>query len=126
MMGVGNEETGIIGVVVLLISVLMVSGLAVTAAHGDSCGHALDDHSHHHHQHQHQHHQCGGHDHHHVGHVGLEKQKVTERMLPEELAEEEDLKLYGLGDEHQHHRYDHYHDHGAAVDAELTGIGKVP
>lgn len=126
-MGVGSdEETGRIGVVVLLISALMVSGLAVAAAHGDSCGHALDDHSHHHHHHHHQHHQCGGghdHDHHHhVGHVGLEKQKV---MLPEELAEEEDLKLYGLGDEHHHHhhKYDHYHDHGAAGDAELTGIG---
>lgn len=113
-MGVGNEETGT-GVV--LIAVLMVSGLAVAAAHGDSCGHALDDHHHHHH-----HHQCGGHghhdedDHHHVAHVGLEKQKVRAPILPEELAEEEDLK-YGLGDGH------HHHHPGAAVDAELTGIG---
>ncbi|KAK4373403.1 hypothetical protein RND71_008787 [Anisodus tanguticus] len=71
------------------------------------------------------HHQCNhGHEghHHHDHDHGLSE--VKERKLLEELAEEEDLKLYGSGsrdnmDEHHHHH--HHHDgHGAK---DLTGLG---
>ncbi|KAE9610563.1 hypothetical protein Lal_00029681 [Lupinus albus] len=68
----------------------------------------------HSHDHDHDHHQCGGHghahhhahdhDHHHHHEVAKER-----TMLPEELAEEEDLKLYGFGYPHDydldHHLY---------------------
>lgn len=73
-------------------------------------------------------HQCShGHGHH--GHEGHHHDHdhgssgVEQRKLLEELAEEEDLKLYGFGshgsmDEHHHH---HHHDgHGVK---DLTGLG---
>lgn len=66
----------------------------------------------------HDYHQCNhGHGHHHHG-----SSEVKERKLLEELAEEEDLKLYGFGshdnmDEHHHHHHD---GHGVK---DLTGFG---
>ncbi|KAM3281443.1 IAA-alanine resistance protein 1 [Capsicum chacoense] len=59
--------------------------------------------------------------HHHHGH-GMSE--VKERKLLEELAEEEDLKLYGFGshgdmDDHHHH---HHHHHGHGV-KDLSGLG---
>ncbi|MCD7471473.1 hypothetical protein HAX54_011927 [Datura stramonium] len=75
-------------------------------------------------------HQCNhghGHHHHHdhggQGHHHHESSEVKQRKLLEELAEEEDLKLYGFGshdnmDDHHHH---HHHDgHGVK---DLTGLG---
>jgi zinc transporter 7 len=44
---------------------------------------------------------------------------VKERKLPEELAEEEDLKLYGYG---SHHAHDHDHHHDAASDLSALGL----
>ncbi|KAH1250543.1 IAA-alanine resistance protein 1 [Glycine max] len=64
------------------------------------------------------HHHCGddhlhghAHDHHH------DKIDGRSKLLPEELAEEEDMKLYGFGLPHHHH-----HDHGIEA-AELSGLG---
>ncbi|KAF7133466.1 hypothetical protein RHSIM_Rhsim09G0085400 [Rhododendron simsii] len=67
-----------------------------------------EPHAHHNCDHGHGHHRDPRHDH----VVGSKK------MLPEELAEEEDLELYGFGSHHGHgHRYDH---HGSS---ELSGVG---
>ncbi|CAH9134366.1 unnamed protein product [Cuscuta epithymum] len=42
-------------------------------------------------------------------------------LLPEELAEEEDLKLYGFGSrDEDHHLHNHDHEH---VEFELSGLG---
>lgn len=133
-MGVGNKDfihwrSRRDGMAVL-IAVLVISGLCLAAAHGDSCGHSLHDHDHGHNHHHHQHHQCGGHHHYghededlHVGHGAFKKEEIR-KMLPEELAEEEELKLYGFGGGDHHHDHHHHHD-GAAGDAELSGIGKI-
>ncbi|PHU17368.1 IAA-alanine resistance protein 1 [Capsicum chinense] len=72
--------------------------------------------------HGHVHGHEGHHHHHHHGH-GMSE--VKERKLLEELAEEEDLKLYGFGshgdmDGHHHH---HHHHHGHGV-KDLSGLGK--
>ncbi len=67
----------------------------------------------------HGHHQCNhGHDHAHAHHHHHEEERLVSNLLPEELAEEEDMKLYGFGFAHDH---DHGHDHFAASD--LSGFG---
>lgn len=113
----------------LLFVLLLISGLCVSAVHGHSaaeqCSHG---HDHHHGDAEHGHastHQCShghghghDHDHHHHHHSGAEVNK--RKLLPEELAEEEDLKLYGFGTRDEHHH--HHHDHGH-VDSELSGLG---
>lgn len=64
---------------------------------------AHEAHGHHHCNHDH------GHDHHYDHHHG---EKATELKLPEELAEEEDMKLFGFGSPYSHiHLHDHEHDH---------------
>ncbi|KAK7260556.1 hypothetical protein RIF29_26705 [Crotalaria pallida] len=85
-------------------------------------------HSHSHdHDHGHGHHQCGGHGHGHVHGHHHHHHDVKERtLLPEELAEEEDMKLYGFGfpddyDDHDHHHHHGNHHYSGA--AELTGLG---
>jgi len=69
------------------------SGLGVSQVH---CNHG-HDHGHHHHHH--------------------EERSVSK--LPEELAEEEDMKLYRFGFEHDH---DHKHFGGAS---DLSGLGNL-
>lgn len=62
-------------------------------------------------------HRCShGHSHHHDDH-GYHSHDELERKLPEELAEEEDLKLYGFGSDHDHH---HHH---TSEGQELSGAG---
>ncbi|XP_044480587.1 IAA-alanine resistance protein 1-like isoform X2 [Mangifera indica] len=56
------------------------------------------DHHHHHHHHHHHDHNLGGHQH-----------TDKKMLLPEELAEEEDMRLYGFGP--YHHDHDHDQDH---------------
>ncbi|XWS64033.1 hypothetical protein CRYUN_Cryun06bG0152300 [Craigia yunnanensis] len=81
--------------VLLSLDLCFGGGFGVSPAHGD--------HGHHHHcDHGHDHHH--DHDHHQHRHVEAEKKNM---MLPEELAEEEDMKLYGFGP----YRDDHDHDH---------------
>ncbi|KAF5449930.1 hypothetical protein F2P56_030326 [Juglans regia] len=76
--------------------------------HSEICASQVhESHSHHHCDHGHDH---AHHDHHHD--VSLK--------LPEELAEEEDLKLDGFGFGFEHD-YEHGHEHFAA--SELSGLG---
>ncbi|KAI5385398.1 IAA-alanine resistance protein 1 [Lathyrus oleraceus] len=72
--------------------------------HHHHCGGGDGHHHHHHHHHDHDDHD---HDHDH-GHV-------RQSMLPEELAEEEDMKLYGFGLPH--------HDLHFTGSTELSGLG---
>lgn len=73
------------------------------------CASPVHQHSHGHHQH----HDCAhGHQHH---HHHEHNPGVIESKLPEELAEEEDMKLYGFGN------HDHDHDHHRGL--ELSGLG---
>lgn len=66
-------------------------------------------HAHHHCTHAHRHHP-------HEDDVSL-----TSKLLPEELAEEEDMKLYGFGRPYLHH--DHDHDHASLGSPHLSGLG---
>ncbi|XP_027191651.1 IAA-alanine resistance protein 1 isoform X2 [Cicer arietinum] len=70
--------------------------------HHHHCGGAHD----HDHDHDHDHHHHHDHDHDHVHHHS---------KLPEELAEEEDMKLYGFGLPHHHHHF--------TASTELSGLG---
>jgi len=73
------------------------------------CASPVHQHSHGHHHH----HDCAhGHQHH---HHHEHNPGVIESKLPEELAEEEDMKLYGFGN------HDHDHDHHRGL--ELSGLG---
>ncbi|XP_043720266.1 IAA-alanine resistance protein 1 isoform X2 [Telopea speciosissima] len=96
--------------VLLLIWVL---GLRICLGHGEESGSCPfsrpEPHQHHHHEH----------------HMGL-----SESKLAEELAEEEDLKLYGFGSHHGHHDHHHDHDHDDNhhhghdhLDSELSNLG---
>lgn len=66
------------------------------------------------------HHHCNhGHDHDHQ-HSGIDDVGEKRRkLLPEELAEEEDLKLFGFSDANGHHHH-HHHD---LPDSMLSGLG---
>ncbi|MBA0621037.1 hypothetical protein Godav_006691 [Gossypium davidsonii] len=94
------EKTPIFFMVVLVLVSLDLcfgSELGMSPAHGD--------HGHHHH--------CDhglGHDHHHH-HRHVEEQEKKKMMLPEELAEEEDMKIYGFGPYLDDHDHDHDHHH---------------
>ncbi|KAM7255364.1 hypothetical protein ACFE04_020605 [Oxalis oulophora] len=67
-----------------------------------------------HHHHDHHHHDCDGHHHHHDDVPNPNKLPL---LLPEELAEEEDMKLYGFNPIHHHH-----HHHDDAHDSNLTTL----
>lgn len=70
------------------------------------------------HGHDHNHH-----DHHHHHHHHHEKESLVESKLPEELAEEEDMKLYGFGSHVHNHDHDHDHEHEHFGVLQLTGPG---
>ncbi|WCJ33683.1 ZIP metal ion transporter family [Euphorbia peplus] len=75
------------------------------------------------HDDDHHHHGCNhGHDHSHHHDHEPEIQRSPFK-LPEELAEEEDMKLYGFSNYPLHHHQDHghHHDHDHALT--LTGLG---
>lgn len=95
----------------VLITALVV-GLCLDLSWGHSglgASQVHESHSHHHCNHGHDH----DHDHHHH-----EERLVSK--LPEELAEEEDMKLYGFGFEHDH---DH-HEHVGGT-SQLSGLGNI-
>ncbi|GAB2279920.1 IAA-alanine resistance protein 1 [Dionaea muscipula] len=102
-------------ILLLLLSNLCSGNQSPATHHASNCG---NDH-HHHHPH---HHDDEGHENQHQ----WEEVTVREskRKLPEELAEEEDLKLYGFlsQHDHDHEHHGHVHDHlrGASL---LTGLG---
>ncbi|TYK14385.1 IAA-alanine resistance protein 1 isoform X2 [Cucumis melo var. makuwa] len=76
--------------------------LDLSFAHG-SLGHHQCSHSHGHHQHAHHH----RHD---------DDLSVTSKLLPEELAEEEDMRLYGFGRPYVEH------DHESVGSSDLSGL----
>ncbi|KAJ6796619.1 IAA-alanine resistance protein 1 isoform X1 [Iris pallida] len=103
---------GSFSLLLLTVTALLLLVSPPGSAHSPSCpfsspagsGHHLHhDHDHHHHEH--------GHDHHN------HRDEIRSRKLPEELAEEEDLALDGLG--HRHHHHHHHDDHGL----ELSTVG---
>ncbi|KAF5206747.1 Iaa-alanine resistance protein [Thalictrum thalictroides] len=73
--------------------------------------------------HQHHHHGVGGEHHcsHGHGHHTSHRHSHAKFQLPEELAEEEDLQLYGFDDifDHDHH---HHHDHDHDGISELSNL----
>ncbi|KAF8021187.1 hypothetical protein BT93_G1577 [Corymbia citriodora subsp. variegata] len=98
------------------------SGFSSPAPQVHSCGdhdHGHDEGHHHHHHHDHDHQA-----HHH-------EEKGGNFKLPEELAEEEDLKLYGFGPhyghdhdhDHDHHRHHHHHGDGRSGEPDPSGLG---
>ncbi|CAH1416755.1 unnamed protein product [Lactuca virosa] len=103
----------------LLIVLVLTIGFNFEASFGQQCQHSSEpevheSHEHHHncdHSHDdHHHHHQSNDDHHHHHDLGRKK-------LPEELAEEDDLRLEYVS----HH--DHNHDHHHAGDSELSGVG---
>lgn len=65
-------------------------------------------------------HQCNhGHDHDHGHHH--QDQSLVRSKLPEELAEEEDMKLYGFGFQHEHD-HSHGHEHFGALQLSVAGL----
>ncbi|KAH9745951.1 IAA-alanine resistance protein 1 [Citrus sinensis] len=100
--------------ILLVLALVLVSnldlgsggGFCATPVNGKDHGHDHQcDHGHHHHDHDHQH-------------------KEKKMLLPEELAEEEDMKLYGFG---PYYGRDHDHDHGHSRhhhdrDSQLSGL----
>ncbi|GMI99813.1 IAA-ALANINE RESISTANT 1 [Hibiscus trionum] len=110
----GFEKKPIFLVVVLVLVSLDLcfgSGSGISPAHGDHVHHHHCDHGHGHDHHHHHHHHG-----HHQHRQGEEERKNM--MLPEELAEEEDMKLYGFGPYRDDHDHDHDHDHH-----ELSDLG---
>ncbi|KAK3421411.1 hypothetical protein EUGRSUZ_G02069 [Eucalyptus grandis] len=114
-----------------LFAVVCVLCLDLCLGHGGSCPHsgfsspAPQVHSCGDHAHDHDH--DGGH-HHHSDHGHHHEEKGGK--LPEELAEEEDLKLYGFGFQHgqdhdHHHDHHHHHHHvdGRSGESDLSGLG---
>lgn len=85
------------------------SGFGVSGVH-ESPGHHHCSHGHNHHDHHHDHHPH----HHHKG-------SLVGSKLPEELAEEEDMRLYGFGFVDHDHDNDHKHEHFGV--SELSGLG---
>ncbi|XP_076945675.1 IAA-alanine resistance protein 1-like [Bidens hawaiensis] len=91
----------------VLIILVLGCGFCLELSLGHELGHKCN-HEHHHHHHHHYH------DH---GDLGVKKKN----MLPEELAEEEDLKMEFMSHHEHGHGHDYYY-HGGG-DSELSGIG---
>ncbi|CAI9761931.1 unnamed protein product [Fraxinus pennsylvanica] len=108
MGSVSNKQQRIYNCFRIVFSVIVVVGFSVTAAH--QCNHHHDHHLDHNHHHDHVHHDGGD--------VGVVKKQ--QQLLPEELAEEEDLELYGFG---LHHNHNHEREHKHSDIVELSGLG---
>lgn len=92
------KKKQILLVVALVLDLGLGSGFCATPVYGKDHGHDHHcDHGHHHHDHQ---------------------QKEKKMLLPEELAEEEDMRLYGFGP-YYGHDHDHHHHDG---DSQLSGL----
>lgn len=88
------------------------SGSSASEVHDIADNHVCDHGHDHHHHHHHGHH-----------HDAAETKTGSRRKLPEEIAEEEDLKMFGFGFQHSHdhdHDHHHVHEHGAL---KLSGVG---
>ena len=69
------------GAVLVTALVVALSCLDLSFGHESHAHHHHCDHGHHHHHHH-------------------EEERLASKLLPEELAEEEDMRLYGFGFEH--------------------------
>ncbi|XP_024988123.1 IAA-alanine resistance protein 1 isoform X2 [Cynara cardunculus var. scolymus] len=95
----------------LLLILVLTVGFNFEASFGHQCQHSSAPAVHESHVHHHNCDHSHGHHHHHHDHdLGMKK-------LPEELAEEEDLRLEYVS--HHDHDHDHYHGGGS----ELTSVG---
>ncbi|XP_010271119.1 PREDICTED: IAA-alanine resistance protein 1 [Nelumbo nucifera] len=105
------------GLVLILVTVL---GLKLCLGHeggSESCPFSQAESSDHHHC-EHDHHLHHHHHHHENEHRHHHGKSLLKSKLPEELAEEEDLKLLEH-ESHHGHRHDHDHEHGIS---DLSGI----
>ncbi|KAM2558898.1 hypothetical protein TB1_010307 [Malus domestica] len=93
-----------------------VSGFSASAAHEPHTQHHGCSHAHHH---DHGHGHSSGHSHSH-GHGHQEERLLATSKLPEELAEEEDMKLYGF--EFHQHVHGHDHEHFGAPQLSVLGL----
>lgn len=111
-MSIHNKQILISSSLALLTVSILALTLKITFAHDTgSCTSPAHDNHLHSHSHTHSHtHQCDHGHHHHHSHDHHE----TRRKLPEELAEEEDLKL-GFDS--------YYYDHDVHIIQDLTGLG---
>ncbi|XP_027920449.1 IAA-alanine resistance protein 1 [Vigna unguiculata] len=113
-MALGKKSVDYLAFLFLCLALLSCLDLGIahqshSHSHSGFCGSDVHHHCEEHHDHDHHHHHDHAHDH---------KDKIEGRSkLPEELAEEEDMKLYGFGFPHQH---DHDHDH--LDTSELSGL----
>ncbi|KAI3937703.1 hypothetical protein MKW92_020922 [Papaver armeniacum] len=98
----------------ILFLLFSISSFNLCFGHQGCSGSSHSESSAHHHGHS------NTHKHHHHHHEHSESLLGSKSKLPEELAEEEDLKLYGFG---SHHDHDHDHDHKIAGDSMLSGLG---
>lgn len=97
----------------LLLSGRVLGSASDLCSQPGSCSTPVVDHHHHDH-----HHSCDHH--HHLHHDHPKHDGERRKLLPEELAEEEDMLLYGFGPVH------HDHGHGHSVDhSRLSGLGMV-
>ena len=102
-MDVSNRK--IVALLFLLLGFWVFSDLSSVESHGSGhhCNHGHDHHHHHDHDHDHQ---------------TRKEEGLVGSKLPEELAEEEDMKLYGFG----FHDHDHKLEHFGVLQLSGTGI----
>ncbi|XP_021764574.1 IAA-alanine resistance protein 1-like [Chenopodium quinoa] len=102
----------------ILLLLLLVTLLDLCIGHQSPASHHGCSHDHHHHHDQENTHH---HHHHHHNHDEIDQSVDKRKLLPEELAEEEDLKLYGFGSDNHHHHH-HHEDHLNGSHLQLSGI----
>ncbi|XP_057962448.1 IAA-alanine resistance protein 1 isoform X2 [Malania oleifera] len=107
---------------VLIVAMMLGMCTGNEHLHSGSCAAGVPDaQAHHHCDHEHDHiHDTHNHEYH--AHGQRQREGLIGFKLPEELAEEEDLKLYGLGFRNDHD-HDHDHSHGHVSEPELSGVG---
>ncbi|KAK6146652.1 hypothetical protein DH2020_020521 [Rehmannia glutinosa] len=94
------------------VGVLVVVGFVFSVAAAHQCNHGHDDHHHHHHHSLHD------------EDVGLIKKNQRQQvLLPEEIAEEEDLKMMWANDDHVHDFEHGHHGHKHDGGVELSELG---
>lgn len=102
-------------VIVIVLVILLNLNLSFAHSSGSCASEVHEDHGPSH-AHHHCDHEIGHrrHDHH---HQQDDREMVWKKKLPEELAEEENLKLLGFASDHHDHEHKDYSDLG------LTGFG---
>ncbi|ONI31906.1 hypothetical protein PRUPE_1G338200 [Prunus persica] len=98
---------------VLVVALVLGLCLDLRFASG-SCASAAHESPHHHHHCDHGHDHDHDHDHH--------GESLLGSKLPEELAEEEDMKLYGFGFDQHGQDHGHDHEHFGALQLSVTGL----